>query len=288
MIVNSACAAAGLDSTHARIIHDYANTVILLPAEGAVARVATGDRLASARTMLAMARWLSSQGYPLPPPLDDIEPVLVADRTVTFWCYYPQPDERTGLDSAVLGDLVRRLHRLPEPPVPLPRWRPLGSLERTVVAPVTSSVLPDEDRTWLLTRITRLRQKFDAIEWPLGVGLIHGDAWAGNLMWDQTTSTVLLGDWDSVSYGPREVDLIPSWHAARRYRSDPDWARRFADRYGYDLAASPAFELLMEMRDLVQLSGPLRHARRSAVHAQTLRQRLDGSRARDLGRWHEF
>jgi hypothetical protein len=103
-----------------------------------------------------------------------------------------------------------------------------------------------------------------------------------------TTSTVLLGDWDSVACGPREVDLIPSWHAARRYRTDPDWARRFADRYGYDLAASPRFELLMEMRDLVQLSGPLRHARRSPVHAQALRQRLDGSRARDFGRWREF
>ncbi|MEV0675415.1 phosphotransferase [Actinosynnema sp. NPDC050436] len=121
----------------------------------------------------------------------------------------------------------------------------------------------------------------------MGRGLIHGDAWAGNLLAGPTPHAVLLGDWDSVSAGPREIDLVPSWHAARRYRDSPTWAGRFAARYGYDLSTSPAFELLMELRDFVQISGPLRHAAHSPRHAAALRQRLDGTRTRDTGRWSQ-
>ncbi|GGP72610.1 aminoglycoside phosphotransferase [Saccharothrix coeruleofusca] len=276
-----------MDATGAHVVHDYATTVAVLPVEHAVARIAVGDQLAAARTVLAVTRWLAERGYPLALPLAGTDAVLVSGRTVTFWRYYLQLDH-PPLDSAVLGELVRRLHQVRECPIRLPRWRALDSLERGVADPQTSSVLSAEDRTWLLQRIPRLRDELDAITWPLGTGLIHGDAWAGNLLWDPASSTALLGDWDSVAWGPREVDLAPSWHAARRYRSEPDWALRFADRYGYDLAISPGFGLLMQMRDLVQISGPLRHARHSPEHARALRQRLDGSRAGDSGRWHQF
>jgi hypothetical protein len=40
---------------------------------------------------------------------------------------------------------------------------------------------------------------------------------------------------DSVSNGPREVDLIPTWHAAARYGRDETWIQAFVAEYGYDL-----------------------------------------------------
>ena len=280
----------GLDATGAQVIHDYASTVVLVPAERAVARVGAGDHVSDANRVLSVVRWLVEQDFPTPRPLDGVAATHAQGRTITFWRYYQQPvvSEAPVLDSGALGELVRRLHHLPPPPVRLPAWRPLVSLEEMVADPVTTAALSPDDRSWLLTRIPALRAELEHAELPLGHGLIHGDAWAGNLMVDPARITVLLGDWDSVAVGPRVVDLVPSWHAARRYRNDPTWASRFATRYGYDLSASPAFELLMEMRDFVQLSGPLRHASRSPRHADALRQRLDGTRARDTVRWYEF
>jgi hypothetical protein len=48
---------------------------------------------------------------------------------------------------------------------------------------------------------------------------------------------VVLGDWDWVSIGPREIDLIPTWHAAARYGKGETWVSDFVHRYGYDLSS---------------------------------------------------
>ncbi|MFN2494993.1 MAG: hypothetical protein ABR608_03660 [Pseudonocardiaceae bacterium] len=49
-------------------------------------------------------------------------------------------------------------------------------------------VLDDADRDWLLQRIGEVRDELATLDWPLGYGLIHGDAWAGNLLWNNPTT----------------------------------------------------------------------------------------------------
>lgn len=95
----------------------------------------------------------------------------------------------------------------------------------------------------------------------------------------QSPSGVVLGDWDWVAHGPREVDLIPTWHAARRYGKGPGWTRDFVHRYSHDVTDWSGFPLLLAMRDLAQISGPLRRAAQSPPHAHALRQRVAGIRA---------
>jgi hypothetical protein len=90
---------------------------------------------------------------------------------------------------------------------------------------------------------------------------------------------LLLGDWDWVGSRPREVDLVPTWHAVRRYGRDDSWKNDFVAEYGYDLADSPGFEVLMHMRDMMQLTGPLRRAGADQRYLAFLRQRLSGIRA---------
>ena len=91
----------------------------------------------------------------------------------------------------------------------------------------------------------------------------------------------MLGDWDWVSTGPRDVDLIPTWHAATRYGKSASWISDFTSRYGYDLASWEGFPALMAMRDFVQLTGPIRRARDSAPHRQVLHERFDSLRRGD-------
>ena len=119
-----------------------------------------------------------------------------------------------------------------------------------------------------------------ALDSPLGHGIIQGDAWTGNLLWNTTTGSdaAIIGDWDWVSYGPREIDLIPSWHAATRYGRGQAWADQFAEAYGHDLAGWDGLPTLMHMRDRVQLTGPLRRAGDSPTFADVLRERITGVR----------
>jgi len=181
--------------------------------------------------------------------------------------------------SADLADLLRRLHRLGAPPFPILPWRPLTTLSSILDHRVAASVLSGYEIGWLRDRVQAVRDALFRISWPLGAGLIHGDAWLGNLLVEHRPGgpVLRLGDWDDVAIGPREIDLIPTWHASYRYGRGPAWRAAFRDRYGHDLEAWDGFGVLMDMRDLVQLSGPIRRAANSAPHAAALRQR-----ARDL------
>jgi len=289
--LDDACQQVGLDQRDARLIHHYANAVFLLPAENAVARVArSSSRGQAAQTAVEVTRWATDvHGYPATRPLADLPAALVADDVViTFWSYYEQPAEQAPVTSADLARLIRHLHALPAPPTQLPPWRPLVSLETTVLKAPTSAAFTEADRELVLARIDEVRDDLSSLDWPLGQGLIHGDAWAGNLLVDSTSDPVrvVLGDWDGVAYGPREIDLAPTWHAATRYGRGQEWADRFSQVYGYDLAGWPGCDVLLQMRDLMQLTGPLRRATPGSRYEQALRQRLEGIRSGSTTVWH--
>lgn len=146
-----------------------------------------------------------------------------------------------------------------------------------------SAALADE-RAWIMAQISEVRDKIAGLDWPLGTGLIHGDAWAGNLLLSPGASPAgaVLADRDWVSTGPHEIDLIPTWHAAVRCGQRASWISDFSSHYDYDLGEWDGCPVLMAMRDVVQLTGPIRRACHSAPHRQVLRQRLDSLPPRPL------
>jgi hypothetical protein len=240
--VRAACTAGDLDSTGIQLLHHYSNAVVLVPAEGAVARVAAGRHdVAQIRHSQQVTRWLVEQhGFPATCPLPGTDVIEVEpSTTVSFWVYYPQPASPPPLTSAHLGCLLTQLHTIPTPPGELPRWVPLVSLDHALHDDTAVTVLDDADRDWLLRRVSEIRNELAAVDWVLGHGLIHGDAWAGNPLRTPAAAHspdgVVLGDWDRVAHGPREVDLIPTWHAAHRYGKGASWTRDFVHRYGHDL-----------------------------------------------------
>jgi hypothetical protein len=283
--MRQASAAVGLETTDARLIHHYSNAIYLLPVENAIARITYGHDAAERVTRSqAITRWLAEQHhFPATEPLDNTSPVIANGAVVSFWTYYPQPENASPLTSAHLAALLHLLHRAETPPISLPTWVPLASLHATVHDPLLSAALTEDERSWITGRITEIRDKIGGLDWPLGTGLIHGDAWAGNLLSHPGVLPVgaVLGDWDWVSTGPREVDLSPTWHAAARYGKAASWVSDFTSQYGYDLGQWDGYPVLMAMRDLVQLSGPIRRARESPPHRQALRQRLDSLRCGD-------
>ena len=283
-ILADACQQRGLHVTGARPVHRYNNPIYLLPAEHAVARLTgASSTAASIEVTQRFASWVAAEhGVAATAPLPGTTPVTVDDVTIGFWAYYPQP-AGFAPTSAQLARQLHALHRAASAPVELPRWVPLGSLTTAVTEPAATLALTDDERTWLTATIEQIRAEVRGLDWALDSGPIHGDAWAGNLLRDTAAGpdSVVLGDWDNVCLGPREVDLIPSWHAALRYGRGQRWAEAFAEIYGYDLATWPGFDVLLRMRDLVQLTGPLRRAATEPTLAQGLRQRFTAIRDND-------
>jgi phosphotransferase family enzyme len=283
--LEQACTERGLATRDARLIHRYSNAVYHLPAENAVARITSGS-LEHAQLAYDLTAWLIDRyGVAATAPLTDAPPVQTGDgAVVSFWRYYPQLEDRPKPMSIHLARVLRRLHEVEHVPYELEVWQPLTSLSAALADPAAAINLTDEERAWLVGYVAEVREQVLALDSPLGDGLIHGDAWAGNLLWHTAAGPgeVVIGDWDWTSYGPREVDLIPTWHAAIRYGRGMAWATNFAEVYGYDLVRWEGFPVLFAMRDLVQLTGPLRRAGDRPEFRAVLRERLDGIRRRDF------
>jgi len=283
--LEQACTAWNVSTSGARLIHRYSNAVYHLPAAGTVARVTTGS---FARAQLAhdLIAWLiQHHGVAATAPVSDAPPVRAEDGSVvSFWTYYPQPVGQPAPTSVHLAGVLRRLHDVDTVPFELEPWQPLTALSAALADPSATSNLTTDEYQWLTGYVADVRAQVLALDSALGYGLIHGDAWAGNLLWHTAAGPdeVVIGDWDWTSSGPREVDLIPTWHAAIRYGRGYQWATDFAAVYGYDLAQWDGFPVLFAMRDLVQLTGPLRRAGDRPEFAAVLRERLEAIRKRDF------
>ncbi len=279
-----ACRQAGLNSAGARLLRSFANVVYHLPAEGVVVRLAEAttpgkyDRLV---TSLKVTRWLCEQGFPAARPLNCRQPLAVEGCLATFWHY----EEHAGPapDPVALGFLLRRLHTLPSVPFELPTYDPFGPVRRAVAA---SQVLGAEEREWLLERCSALSDSYyERLEFALPYGLVHGDAHRGNLL--RTPGRLLLCDWDSVSAGPREIDLVPTLQGVRFGLTE---AQRtgFVEAYGYDARQWPGYPVLRDIRELQTLTAVLRNGHRDPRGYAELRHRLASLRAGDDRTWHPF
>lgn len=279
---HAAARRVGLDASRVEPLWNHASSLFLLSPAQVVARISRdADDQHRARVSLAITWWLIAQGFPATAPAEVDQPVRIDGATVTFWRYYPQHDQQRP-PAAALGVLLRKLHQMPPPPVKLPTYQALQTLGEAIKR---STTLPADDRDWLADRRQRLLDAYESLSFPLGIGLIHGDAYPGNTLWDGAHP--LLGDWDEVSIGPRELDLVNTHQGSRFGRSAVE-RQRFSAAYGYDVTGWPGFAVLREMRDLHTLASYIRLADEGVTPAHTeLTFRLQTLKAgQDHVRWN--
>jgi hypothetical protein len=263
------CQLAGLSATGARLLHQRANAVYHLPHDGVLVRLRQTrgsteweHRLASATRV---TRWLAQRGYPTVTPLR-LDPVHVDGWTATFWTYVPIAPKAPAPGPADLAHLIRRLHEEPNPPVMLAQTNPLGSLRKDLEE--VEHGLAEEQHEWLDAHAAEIAQTYLTADIPLGTGLIHGDAHTGNLF--PTGHGYLVGDWDSVSIGPRAQDLIPTLDGVQHFDCpSSDWSD-FCSAYGVDpsIAEDPGMQLLSRARELRSLAAYIRSAERPDIRAE--------------------
>ncbi|MEU9473452.1 phosphotransferase [Streptomyces avermitilis] len=272
--------ASGLADQSLTQLRQHATSVFLLAEEDVVVRVSPASQQKQLETAVSLTRWLVANDFPATEPLAVPQPVAYDPYVVTFWRHYPQPDHGVP-PVGRLGQLLRALHGLPSPPVSLPQYLPLVSLKRTVDS---STYLDSDQRAWLTARREALLYEYGRLDFPLGHGHIHGDAYPGNTLW--AYQDVRLGDWDEAAFGPREIDLANTFQGVRFGRTAEE-LDEFSSQYGYDIRQWPGLRVLCGIRDLHTLGSYIRRADRGdAAAAQQLSYRIETLRSRvDQARW---
>jgi Ser/Thr protein kinase RdoA (MazF antagonist) len=125
------------------------------------------------------------------------------------------------------------------------------------------------------------------VEPLLPPGLLHGDAFLGNLV--PSPAGPVLCDFDGVATGPREWDLVPVAVGALRFDYGRDLHERFVRSYGVDVTAWPGFPALRRLRELQLVTSVLPALGANPALRPQWRLRLDSLRDGDDGvRWSPY
>ena len=81
----------------------------------------------------------------------------------------------------------------------------------------------------------------------------------------------MLGGWDSVSYGPREQDIVPASIRHRFGRPLGEW-RQFCAAYGVEPDDPPGLAVLCQMRELRTLVPYIRSTGKPQARAEVTRR----------------
>jgi hypothetical protein len=274
------CALAGVTPTGAVLLHHRSNAVYRLPEAGVVARLAPDTPLRRDRacTSIAVCRWLAERapGLALPPTPGD-QPVVAAGVVATLWPFHDTGGQRPGPE--VVGQLLRRLHALEPPPFAVPEFRPLHRLTEalTMDDDRAAPALSADDRVWLRRRVDDVVTEFTATEFPLGRGVVHGDAHDENLVPLPTGWTLI--DWDQTCIGPRELDLVSGLQD--HFHTPEQQRMRLFSAYGYDLTSWPRWPLLRDLTELHALASYIRLAPTKPSAAEELQRRVRSLRSGD-------
>ena len=200
-ILAAACRRAGLPAADAQLLSAGENHVYRLPG-GVIARVSKPGQEQAASREVFLGRWLNANGVRAVQPyafLEVEQPVAVNGHPVTFW--HDLGDHRPGTPREVAAAL-KLLHSLPIPSEMTTQVKPFVRLEERIAA---ATWLPAEDRTWLLARLEELQAVWTDRPRGLPDSVIHGDAWAGNVV--STAEGIALLDLERCTIGPPEWDL---------------------------------------------------------------------------------
>ncbi|MFI7450416.1 phosphotransferase enzyme family protein [Nonomuraea sp. NPDC049714] len=283
-LLTAFCDQAGLPSSGAELIKFTNNAVFRLRHAPVVVRIA-GSTAARVRTsaVVRVARWLAQHDFPAVRLLPGVEqPLRVDDQLATLWTYVPEVGPRPG--GADLATLLQRLHALPDPGHTLPPWRPMSQIRRRLAEPEDLS--PD-DHAFLLDECDDLEERLDALRYVLPPGVIHGDAFLGNVI--AGPDGPVLCDFDSTTIGPREWDLTPAAVGSLRMNYPVNEHLALAESYGFDVIGWEGFPVLRRLRELKLVTSVLPILRSNPSIRSQWRHRMHSFKTGDTTvRWEPY
>ncbi|MCC3653786.1 aminoglycoside phosphotransferase family protein [Streptomyces sp. S07_1.15] len=276
-VLRRACAVAGLDAVHARVLRGHTNAVVLLAGEPVVVKIARrGSPRTDALRTVRFVRWLMQQDFPTAPlhPIASEQPVVVDGHAVTFWTYLPQPPHPVRAEQ--LAAPLHALHNLGTPPVEL--------LERDNVTAIKSSIaritsLPAPLIDALSARVDKLAEELSGVQFLYPKAAIQGDPQHRNAL--HHGNGAVLCDWDTVAWGHREWDLVTIEIHCRRFGYGAGHYRDFANAYGYDVTGWDGYSTLRDLRELRMITTNARKIAHAPASRPEVIRRIEGLIAGD-------
>ncbi|MFF4057704.1 aminoglycoside phosphotransferase family protein [Streptomyces sp. NPDC001708] len=277
--LDEACFLAGFDPAGAEPVRIAENEIWRLPGEVIVRIARAGQWKAAVREVL-VARWLADNAVPAVRALPIEQPVEAAGRPVTFWVELPPHGVGTVRDVVTL---LKQLHPLPVPDLPLDRLDPFVRIAERIEA---ATSLSEDDRLWLHDRHADLREQWEHRPQGLPDCVVHGDAWVGNIA--RTANGPILMDFERASIGPPEWDLVST--AVKLTTTGAVTAAAYAEfceAYGTDVTQWAGYELLSGARELRMTTYAAQHAATRPEWQAEAQYRVDCLRGRAEPRpWH--
>lgn len=278
------CDRTGLAAGGAELIKFTNNAVFRLHRVPVVVRIAGSTAVRNrVPAVVRVARWLAHHDFPAVRLLPGFEqPLRVDGHLATLWEHTPEVGPRPG--GADLATLIRRLHTLPGPPQDLPMWQPMIEIRRRLAE---AEDLSFDDHIFLLNECDEVENQLAMIDYVLPGGVIHGDAFLGNVI--AGPGGPALCDFDSTTIGPREWDLTPVAVGSLRMDYTVDEHTPFAEGYGFDVTRWEGFPVLRRLRELQLVTSVLPILRSNPGIRPQWEHRMRSFRARDMAaRWQPY
>ncbi|MFF3844713.1 phosphotransferase enzyme family protein [Streptomyces sp. NPDC002328] len=274
-ILRRACDLAGLDPDGVELLRLGDHAVFRIHGGRIVSRVGRhADRLPSVRREVAVAHWLTTQGYPSARLVRATEqPLVVEGHPVTFW--EALADGEKYASTREMGELLRQLHGLEPPQFSLPDLRPFDKVDQRL----RRAEIRAENRAYLSRLAGELAAAYGRLEFVLPSGHLHGDFNVGNVLRDAEGHPKVI-DLDGFAAGPREWDLIQTamyydsfgWHTEAEYVD-------FVAGYGFDVRQWSGYTVLRSVRELLMVAWLAQNAGMDPGAAEEVEKRVETLRS---------
>jgi hypothetical protein len=244
-VLLKAAAVNGIDARGSELIRNGSHSMWRIPG-GIVGRLGSRGTEASARREVQISGYLNEHGIRAVKAVAGMmQPTLIDDIPVTWWELLRENRPATPSE---LGVALKKIHLLAVPhELGLPNFVPFNVDRERVMhnAPLESA-----DADWLESRMDHLNDEYSRASAHMPRGLIHGDAWQGNVLVPADSEPVVI-DFEAFCAGPTYWDIVP---LAVDYT---DFSRisggeyeHFVSSYGFDVTSAPTYRMLADIQEL--------------------------------------
>lgn len=279
-----------LSSEQVSLIRNGNNVVYRLNDSSTIARVSReNSSLTQVQLEAQFLQHLRSHEVKVPEVSNlDCNPVQIGDRVVTFFVALDTLQE-APVDYLQLGKNLKKLHDASDSfKGVLPQWDYFNLLNQRLQHQSLGTKVSQEDILLLQSWSRRLEVAVQPFlkDSPLGVGPIHGDLYAGNVL--TTEAAPYIGDFERICIGPREWDFIPEAVNVRRHGYSQVGFDQLQKGYGTSVIGWEGFETFARIRELRQTSYLFQHLDNPKVLAEFDKRMLLWKDRHDNSIWSSF
>ncbi|MEU5610007.1 aminoglycoside phosphotransferase family protein [Streptomyces sparsogenes] len=235
---------------------------------------------------LSVADWLAREGLPAVRPdrrFGPEQPLPFGGHLVTYWRQLPEPVRPAGPRD--LGELLRLVHALPDPPFALPGRDLLGGVERWLR--LAGDAIDPADAAYLRALRDDAAAAAAELTPRLPPGPVHGDALPRNV--HIGPEGPVLVDLETFSRDLREHDLVVMALTRDRYGLGPAAYDEFVAAYGWDVREWDGCAVLRGAREVASCAWVAQHAPGNPAARAEFARRVASLREGDpTVRWHAF